>query len=120
MRRDRILQSAVTAAIAMVPSMVRADYTRTTPSIYSEDTTQLRVTDVGSVFGGAVSPLVGSATWVSPFFTNNTSLAGSWNNAANWSPAVVPGGAAGNVATFGPVGNGDAVGAIVFDDIANN
>src|SRR5436190_16505215 len=116
MRRDRILQSAVAAALALVPPLARGDVNpKYIPGAMSDDTS-LSLTGSNGVGGQFASPNA-SGTWFSPFFqspiNNGTTVVGSWNLAQNWSPANVPNG--GGVATFGP--SGDLVGDFAFIDI---
>src|SRR5438034_11816617 len=104
-RRDRILQSAAAAALAVVPAMAWAGADpRLKPQLFNENLS-LTNTENGGAGGIFAGPNVGtSATWVTPFFTvnNNSNLAGSWNEMRNWNPQVVPGG--GGTATFAAIG----------------
>src|SRR5437879_3134312 len=120
MRRDRILQCAVAAALGVVSPLAYGGADPRLQAQLNVDSPFLANIDFGA--GGMTginksgsSDLATSATWVTPFNTvnNGTTLAGSWNNVLNWSPQVVPDG--GGTATF--VSNGDRSGNTVFLDI---
>jgi autotransporter-associated beta strand protein len=117
MRRDRILQSAVTAALALVPPLAQAGMSsKYQPQATPDEALSLYGTG-SSVTPGVTSNVATSATWISPFFhvpeNNGSTIVGSWSFAPAWNPAVVPDG--GGTATFGNIG--DIVGDLVFLDI---
>src|SRR5215470_2178294 len=98
-RRDRILQSAVVAALAMVPPVVKADLAPTLAPTAQPDG-NLAVTNTDGIgAAGLVSPFT-DASWLGPFFTlnNGSTVVGSWNLGSNWSGGATPN--AGGVATF--------------------
>ena len=117
MRRDRIIYCAVAAALGL-PVVAHAGLDpRYAPQVMPDNNlaTGGDAYGINAPSGGKVTSVGTSATWVSPFFTvnNQTTVAGSWNNALNWSPQVVPNG--GGIATMGNIG--DIVGDLTYLDI---
>jgi len=120
MRRDRILQSAVAAALAMVPPLAHGKINpNTLQPEYQADTSIFNNTGLGTGPSQLmVSPNLTNAAWQGGFFTtsNQSTVVGSWSVAGDWSPAVVPGVGAesGGTATLGA--SGDRVGNFVFNN----
>jgi len=117
MRRDRILYCAAVAALGVIPRLAQANENA---NLVSQQLANEFGTSIGA--GSSSNPYAAqagngvfatSSAWISPWSTNNgTTIAGSWNTAANWNPAVVPG--TGGTATFGDIG--DLAGNRVFMD----